>query len=56
MVLPFVILFVPLWAGVLSGETLLVVGHVLMLPAMVIAMLYRRSEYSQDHRSHARRS
>ncbi len=32
MVLPFVILFVPLWAGVLSGETLLVVGHVLMLP------------------------
>ncbi|MGH3910006.1 MAG: hypothetical protein ACRDRM_04160 [Pseudonocardiaceae bacterium] len=55
MVLPFVILFVPLWAGVLSGETLLVLGHVLMLPAMVIAMLYRRSEYTQDRRSHARR-
>lgn len=55
MVLPFVILFVPLWAGVLSGETLLVAGHVLMLPAMIIAMLYRRSEYTQDHRRHALR-
>jgi hypothetical protein len=46
MVLPFAILFVPLWAGVLSVETLLVAGHLLMLPAMVIAMLYRRSEYT----------
>lgn len=44
MVLPFVVLFIPLWAGALSGETLLVAGHLLMLPAMVIAMLYRRSE------------
>lgn len=46
MVLPFVVLFVPLWAGALSGETLLLVGHVLMLPAMVIAMLHRRGEYT----------
>lgn len=46
MVLPFVVLFVPLWAGALSVDTLLVAGHLLMLPAMVIAMLYRRSEYT----------
>ncbi len=46
MVLPFVVLFVPLWAGALSGDTLLVAGHLLMLPAMVIAMLSRRSEYT----------
>lgn len=46
MVLPFVVLFVPLWAGALSGDTLLVAGHLLMLPAMVIAMLHRRSEYT----------
>lgn len=46
MVVPFVVLFVPLWAGALSGATLLAVGHLLMLPAMVIAMLYRRSEYT----------
>lgn len=36
----------PLWAGVLSGETPLIAGHVLMLPAMVIAMLHRPSEYT----------
>jgi hypothetical protein len=55
MALPFVVLFVPLWAGVLSGGTLLVAGHMLMLPAMVIAMLHRRSEYTHDHRCHAPR-
>jgi len=53
MVLPFVVLFVPLWAGALAGDTLLLAGHLLMLPAMVIAMLHRRSEYTQDHRRHA---
>ncbi len=55
MVLPFVVLFVPFWADVLPGDTLLVAGHVLMLPAMVIAMLYRRDEYTRDHRQHALR-
>ena len=55
MVVPFVVLFVPLWAGALSGDMLLVAGHLLMLPAMVIAMLHRRSEYTQDHRHHAPR-
>ncbi len=53
MVLSFVVLFVPFWAGGLPGDTLLVAGHVLMLPAMVIAMLYRRGEYTRDHPQHA---
>ncbi|MGH3545536.1 MAG: hypothetical protein ACRDPW_06385 [Mycobacteriales bacterium] len=53
MVLPFIVLFIPLWAGALSGDTLLVAGYVLMLPAMIIAMLYRRGEYTRDHRHHA---
>jgi hypothetical protein len=27
--------------------------HVIMLPAMLVAMLLRREEYSCDHRHHA---
>jgi hypothetical protein len=48
--LPFVVLFVPFWAGLLSGSGVLGLGHVLMLPCMVVAMLHRRDEYAQDHR------
>lgn len=44
MYLPFVVLFFPFWVGALSGDTLLVAGHILMLPAMVVAMLHRRDE------------
>jgi hypothetical protein len=40
------------WAGVLAGDALLVGMHVLMLPAMVIAMVHRRSEYAQGHCQH----
>ena len=32
---------------------LLLVEHVVMLPAMLVAMLLRREEYSCDHRHHA---
>ena len=49
MYLPFVVLFVPFWAGVLSGEALMTAGHVLMLPLMAVAMLRRRDEYTQHH-------
>ena len=45
MYLPFAVLLVPLWAGAISAGTLMTAGHVLMLPAMALAMLYRRSEY-----------
>jgi hypothetical protein len=52
MYLPFVLLFPPMWAGVLSGGAMMVGGHVLMLPAMAAAMLLRRHEYT-GHEAHA---
>jgi copper chaperone CopZ len=55
MYVPFVVLFVPFWAGLLSGDALMIAGHVLMLPLMVVAMLRRRDEYTQHH-GHAHRS
>lgn len=55
MYLPFVVLFVPFWAGVLSGDGMLVAGHVLMVPAMLIAMLHRPDEYTRHLRRPARR-
>jgi hypothetical protein len=38
MFAPFVVLLVPLWAGVLSGDAMLVTEHVLMLPCMAFAV------------------
>jgi putative intracellular protease/amidase len=49
MYVPFVVLLVPYWAGVISGSVLMTVGHLLMLPAMVAAMLRRRDEYTRAH-------
>lgn len=48
MYLSFVVLFPLLWLGVLTGGAVTVLGHVLMLPAMALAMLWRREEYSAD--------
>lgn len=45
MYLPFVALFVPYWLGVLSGDALMVAGHVIMFPLMLAAMLWRRADY-----------
>jgi hypothetical protein len=52
MFAPLPVLIGPFWAGMLPGSALLAVMHVLMLPAMVIAMLHRRDEYARDHRRH----
>lgn len=52
MYLPFVVLFVPLWLGAISAGTLMVAGHLLMLPAMAVAMLLRRDEYTHAHHGH----
>jgi hypothetical protein len=49
MYLPFVLLFPALWAGWLSGGAVFLAGHVLMLPAMVLAMLRRPAEYAACH-------
>ncbi|GAA3870136.1 hypothetical protein GCM10022243_39430 [Saccharothrix violaceirubra] len=49
MFLPYLVLLVPHWLGVLDGEHVLTGGHVLMLPAMVAAMLVHREEYTRPH-------
>ena len=46
MYVPFAVLLVPYWAGVVSGSSLLTAGHVLMLPAMALAMWWRLDEYA----------
>lgn len=45
MVVPLAVLFPILWAGIVSGDALLDLQHLLMLPAMLGAMLFRREEY-----------
>jgi hypothetical protein len=49
MYLPFAVLLVPFWAGVLPGHVIMIGGHALMLPAMAVAMLHRRDEYAGGH-------
>jgi len=38
------------WAGAMSGDAALGAGHLLMVPAMVAAMLWRREEYTHGRR------
>ncbi len=49
MYLSFAVLLPAYWLGALSGDGVLVAGHVLMLPAMALAMLRRREEYLGQH-------
>jgi predicted ABC-type exoprotein transport system permease subunit len=49
MYLAFAVLFPLHWLGVLSAQGLIVLGHVLMVPAMAVAMLRRREEYLGAH-------
>jgi hypothetical protein len=51
MYVPYLVLIVPYWLGMFPGEEIMMGGHTLMLPAMAIAMLARRTEYSQHHYS-----
>jgi hypothetical protein len=46
MYAPFIVLFPPLWLGVLSATGLMVLGHLLMLLTIAAAMLRRRDEYT----------
>ena len=52
MYAPFIVLFVPYWAGLISADGLFTLGHLLMLPAMLLAMLHRRAEYTAAHTAH----
>ncbi|MEA5361514.1 hypothetical protein VA596_18365 [Amycolatopsis sp., V23-08] len=45
MYLPFVALLAPYSLGVLSGEGLMIAGHVIMFPLMLAVMVWRRAEY-----------
>lgn len=54
MYLSFVAFFPLAWTGMISGADMMTAGHVVMLPAMVILMLWRRQEYGVDHRGHRR--
>ena len=45
MFVPFLVLLPFQWAGALPGMELMTAGHVLMVPAMLVAMLRRRDEY-----------
>jgi flagellar biosynthetic protein FliP len=49
MVAPFLLLLIPLAAGLISAGTLMLVGHVLMLFTMLAAMLLRRQDYMHHH-------
>jgi len=50
MYVPFLVLFPPLWLGVIDSGTMVVAGHVLMLAAMAGVMLLRPHEYVHSHR------
>jgi hypothetical protein len=52
MFVPFVMMYPFYWAGLVGGMAIMIVGHVLMVPAMVVAMLFRRDEYTRGHRAH----
>jgi hypothetical protein len=45
MYVPFMALLVPYWLGALSATGLIVAGHVIMFPLMLVAMLWRHNEY-----------
>jgi hypothetical protein len=49
MFVPFLVLFPPLWLGAVTPGTMIVAGHVLMLPAMAGVMLLRPHEYLHRH-------
>ncbi|RFU22701.1 hypothetical protein D0Z06_04155 [Geodermatophilus marinus] len=46
MYLPFLVLFVPMWAGLVPAGGVVLWGHVLMLVAMAGAMAIRPHEYA----------
>ncbi len=54
MYVPFVIMYPFYFAGVAGVTGVMVVGHVLMVPAMAVVMLCRLDEYTVDHRRHRR--
>jgi hypothetical protein len=52
MYVPFVIMYPFYFAGAVGVTGVMVVGHVLMVPAMAVVMLFRLDEYTVDHSKH----
>lgn len=52
MYVPFVAMYPFYWGGLVGDMAIMVVGHVLMVPAMVVAMLFRLDEYTGAHHHH----
>lgn len=49
MYVPFVMMYPFYWAGVAGDMAVMMVGHVLMVPAMAVAMLFRKDDYTRAH-------
>lgn len=54
MYVPFLVMYPLYFAGLASATAVMVVGHVLMTPTMVVAMLFRKEEYTRSHAAHHR--
>ncbi|MET7958849.1 DUF6010 family protein [Micromonospora zamorensis] len=52
MYVPFLLVLVPFWAGRLDGDVLMLVGHLLMVPAMVLVAVRHRHETPVAVRRH----
>ncbi|MEU7840865.1 hypothetical protein AB0B39_07840 [Micromonospora sp. NPDC049114] len=52
MYVPFLLLLLPFWAGLLDGDALMVGGHLLMVPAMVLVAVRHRHETPAAVRRH----
>jgi flagellar biosynthetic protein FliP len=48
MYVPFVPFLPAVWGGVMSGAAMLDAGHLLMLPAMLGLMVWRREQYGHE--------
>lgn len=46
MYAPYLVMLVPYWLAAVSGHAVMMAGHVLMIPAMLAVMLWRRNDYS----------
>jgi flagellar biosynthetic protein FliP len=49
MYAPFAVMLVPFWLDWVSGHAVMMAGHILMVPLMLAAMLWRRADYRHIH-------
>ena len=54
MYVPFAMMYPFYFAGMVSSTAVMAVGHSLMVPAMIVVMLFRKDEYTQNHAAHKR--